>query len=189
MDPAAARSQLLALLRERAVLHGDFTLSSGRRSSYYLDARVVTLSAQGSHLVAQVFLQTICDTDVEAVAGLTLGADPIVASIAAVSGRDGRPIDGLIVRATRKEHGAARRIEGPWRPGLHVAVVDDTFTTGASALEAAEAIVDAGGEVRAVYALIDREQGAREAIESAGYAFHAIFTSREVMEGVQPQTV
>lgn len=184
MPATPLRERLLTLLRERALLHGNFTLTSGRTSSWYLDARVVTLSAEGSYLVARAFLELLSITRVEAVAGLTLGADPIVASIAAVSAQMDRQLDGLIVRSRPKEHGTARRIEGPWRPGLRVAVVDDTFTTGGSALEAARAVGEEGGEVEGIYALIDREQGAREAIEAAGYPFQSIFLSREVTDRV-----
>jgi orotate phosphoribosyltransferase len=163
------------------VLRGDFVLASGRRSSYYLDARRVTLSAAGSRLVGQVFLAALGDVEIEAVAGLTLGADPIVAAIATISGTVGNPVDGLIVRKAAKEHGTGRRIEGPWRDGMRVAVVDDTLTTGASSLQAAEAVTEAGGTVVAVYALIDREQGARGAIEAAGYPFEAIYRADEVL--------
>src|SRR5579884_2348473 len=124
------RTALLALLRRDAVLYGDFVLSSGQRSSYYLDARRVTLSAAAAHLVGQVFVQRLAGQEIDAVGGLTLGADPIVSAIATVSGELGRPIDGLIVRKAAKEHGSGRRIEGPWREGVRVAVVEDTMTTG-----------------------------------------------------------
>jgi orotate phosphoribosyltransferase len=163
-------------------MHGDFVLASGQRSSYYLDARIVTLSAAGSALVGEVFLDHMGGANVDAVAGLTVGADPIVASIAVVSGQQGRSIHGLIVRKEQKEHGAGRRIEGPWREGMSVAVVDDTLTTGASALQAAHTVEEAGGAVEGVWALIDRRQGAREAIEDAGYPFHAIFDIADVLE-------
>lgn len=177
-----ARAELLSLLRNRAVLRGDFVLSSGARSTYYLDARAVTLSARGAALVARVFLNTLPVTLIDAVAGLTMGADPIVSAIAATSGASGPAIDGLIVRKEVKGHGAGRRIEGPWRHGLRVAVVDDTLTTGASSLEAARAIQDAGGLVHGVYALIDRGQGARVAVEAAGHTFVAIYDGAEVLQ-------
>jgi orotate phosphoribosyltransferase len=176
------RERLRDLLQRRAVLRGDFVLSSGQRSSYYLDARVVTLSAAGSALVGRVFLEALAAVNIEAVAGLTLGADPIVAAIATMSGIDGNAIDGLIVRKQAKDHGAARKIEGPWRAGVRVAVVDDTLTTGASSLEAARAVEESGGHVAGVWALIDREQGAQEAVEGAGYPFARIFTARELLE-------
>ena len=178
------RSRLLALLRQNAVLHGDFVLSSGQHSAVYLDARRVTLSAEGSVLVGRVFLEALEGSGAEAVAGLTLGTDPIVAAITLLSGLDGFALDRLIVRKERKEHGAGRRIEGPWKPGVRVAVVDDTLTTGASSLSAARAIEEEGGQVCGVYALIDRGQGARQAIEGAGYAFQAIFTAADLTQTV-----
>jgi orotate phosphoribosyltransferase len=161
-------------------MKGDFILSSGKPSSYYLDARLVTLSAQGSALVGEVLFEQIRESEAEAVAGLTLGADPIVTAVALVSGQRGQPLDGLIVRKEAKGHGAGRRIEGPWREGLRVAIVEDTMTTGASSLEAARVIQEAGGIITGVYGLIDRQEGAREAVESAGYRFHAVFTAEEV---------
>lgn len=156
-------------------------LASGRRSSYYIDGRLVTLSGEGAAMVAHAFLAVIDRDIVDAVAGLTIGADPIVASIAALSGLHGKPIDGVIVRKERKDHGTGGRLVGPWRPGLRVAIVDDTFTTGGSAIEAARAIEEEGGSVRGVYALIDREQGARATIEAAGYPFTALFTASQLL--------
>jgi orotate phosphoribosyltransferase len=174
-------AQLRSLLRERAVLRGNFILSSGQRSSHYIDARLVTLSAHGGVLVGHVFLASLAGEEIHAVAGLTLGADPIVSAIAIMSGLEGRAIDGLIVRKRTKSHGAGRRIEGPWRSGLRVAVVDDTLTTGASALEAARAVEEEGGIVSGVWALIDREQGAAEAIATAGYRFSAIYRAADLL--------
>jgi orotate phosphoribosyltransferase len=173
------------VLRRRAVLHGDFVLSAGGRSSHYIDARLVTLSSEGSVLVGQVFCEMLHDADVDAAAGLTVGADPIVTAIAVTSSTRDKPIEGLIVRKERKAHGTGHRIEGPFRPGMRVAVVDDTFTTGASALNAAEAIVEAGGTVVGVYALIDRGEGAREAIAAAGYPFTAIYPARELVGDIE----
>lgn len=175
------RGALLQLLRRDAVLRGDFVLSSGQRSSYYLDARRVTLSAVAAPLVGLLFLREIQDLRVDAVAGLTLGADPIVSAVATISGQRDHPIDGLIVRKAAKEHGAGRRIEGPWREGMRVVVVEDTMTTGASALEAAAAVCDAGGKVLAVWGLIDRKAGAKEAIEAAGYVFGTIYSVDELL--------
>jgi orotate phosphoribosyltransferase len=176
-----ARARLLSILKESAVLRGDFILSSGQRSDYYLDARRVTLSAAGSALVGEVFLELLASSQVDAVAGLTLGADPIVTAIAVVSGQRGQPLDGLIVRKQTKEYGAGRLLEGPWRDGLRVAVVEDTMTTGASALRAARAVSEAGGSVVGVYGLIDRHQGARHAVESAGYPFASIYDVEELL--------
>ncbi len=182
MQPCDARESLLRLLRERAVLRGDFVLASGAHSTYYLDARIVALSFAGAPLVGQVFFDMLRNRSIDAVAGLAIGADPIVCAIAAYSGLNGTGIDGLIVRKEAKPHGTGQRIEGPWRTGLRVAVVDDTLTSGASALEAAKTIQEAGGAVDGVYALIDREQGARTAIENAGLSYQAVFTARQVLQ-------
>jgi orotate phosphoribosyltransferase len=179
-----ARYRLLSLLRQEALLRGDFILSSGQHSTYYLDARRVTLSSRGSPLVGAVFLRALQDSGVEAVAGLSVGADPIVCAIAVTAGQRNLAIDGLIVRKEPKGHGTGRVLEGPWREGKRVAIVDDTLTTGASALQAARAVEDAGGEICGIWALIDRNQGARGAIEGAGYAFAAIFSSDEILEDV-----
>jgi orotate phosphoribosyltransferase len=163
------------------VLHGDFVLSSGQHSSVYLDARVVTLSAAGSGLVGRVMLDALRDLHPDAVAGLAIGADPLVASVAAISGLEGGDVDALIVRKEAKAHGAGRRIEGPWRAGMRIAILEDTMTTGASSLQAAQAVAEAGGTVVCVLGLIDREQGAREAVEAAGYEFRTVFTAAEVL--------
>lgn len=180
-DTAQSRRQLLDLLRSRAVLHGDFVLSSGLRSSTYLDARLVTLSAAGSGLVGEVLFDAIKDRDVDAVAGLAIGADPLVTAVAIASNAAGRPIDGLIVRKDPKGHGTGRQIEGPWKEGLRVAIVEDTMTTGASALKAAEVVTEAGGSVVCLLGLIDREEGAREAASRAGYEFEGVYASREIL--------
>ena len=182
-DAALAREQLLVLLRDKAVLHGDFVLASGRRSSVYLDARLVTLSAAGSGLVGLVLFEALRPFSVDAVAGLAIGADPLVVSVAVVSGMRGAPIEALIVRKEAKAHGAGRTIEGPWRDGMRVAVLEDTMTTGASALQAARAVREAGGTVACVLGLIDRGQGARAAVEAERYSFSAVFEAKEVLEG------
>ncbi|GAC1400772.1 MAG: orotate phosphoribosyltransferase [Chloroflexota bacterium] len=186
MIPSDIQARLLRLLRERAVLHGHFTLSSGETSSYYIDARLVTLSGVGSPLVGSAFLDLLGDDAVSAVAGLSIAADPIVASIVTMSGLTDHPIDGLIIRKEPKKHGTGGRIVGPWRQGLRIAIVDDTFTTGNSALEATHVVEGQGGEVCGVFALIDREQGARGAIEAAGYPFTSLFTASDLLKESQP---
>ncbi len=180
------KDELRRLLRAHAVLRGDFVLSSGRRSNVYLDGRLVTLSARGAVLVGQSFLEALGSSNVEGVAGLTLGADPIVSAIAAVSGFQGGTVDGLIIRKQAKQHGAGRRIEGPFRADMRVAIVDDTLTTGASALEAAEVVRAAGARIVRIWAMIDREEGAREAVSVAGYEFDRLFTSAELLDDEQP---
>ncbi len=180
-ETSSPREELRRLLADVAVLRGDFVLSSGKRSSYYVDARLVSLSARGSLLIGQVFLGMLQEDLPDAVGGLTLGADPIVSAITTVSALGSRPIDGLIVRKEAKTHGGRRRIEGPWKQGMAVAIVEDTVTTGASALEAASAVRDEGGAATGVYGLIDRQEGGREAIEAAGYPVFTAFTISELL--------
>jgi orotate phosphoribosyltransferase len=175
------RDDLLTLLRQHAVLHGDFVLASGQRSSYYLDARLVTLSAVGSRLVGRLMYDYLAADPPDAVGGMSLGADPIVTAITVTSALEGRAIDGLLVRKTAKTHGVHRRVEGPLRPSMRVVVVEDTVTTGNSPLAAVEAIRAEGGHVEHVLALIDREQGATERLRAEGLHFHAFYTAREIL--------
>jgi orotate phosphoribosyltransferase len=167
----AARSELVTLLRERSFRRGTFTLASGRRSPYYVDARLTTMSARGMVLVGELGLSAIRDAGwaPALVGGLTLGADPVAYAIAAASARRPPVIDGLTVRKQPKDHGTGKRIEGPFLPGATVVAVEDVITTGASALEAVEVIRAEGGRVLGVLAVVDREEGGRETIEAAGY--------------------
>lgn len=170
------RERLRAMIQREAVRHGDFVLSSGRRANFYIDCRLVTLSAEGSYLVGKCMLSLLDGENVDAVAGMTLGADPIVTAIALVSYLDARPIPGLIVRKEAKEHGLSRQVEGPLREGMRVAVVEDTSTTGGSVLRAVTAVEDAGGVVERVLSIIDRGEGARDNIEARGYRFDYLFS-------------
>ena len=181
------RDLLLSLLATRSVRFGDFVLSSGGRSDYYIDARTTTMCAEGQRLVGLVGYRLLRDAGLEPthVGGLTLGADPVSYAIAHRSALEGRPIDGFSVRAKPKEHGTGQRIEGGLPEGARCIVVEDAVSTGRSILEAAAAVREAGAEVRALLTLIDREQGGREKIEAAGYRLHAVFTAREVLEAAR----
>ncbi len=175
-----SRSKLLSLLRIE-VIRGDFVLSSGRRSSYYIDARRVTLSGVGSRLVGEVLFGRLGHDRPDAVAGMSLGADPLVTAVTVASAYAGAPIDGLLVRKRAKEHGTGRRVEGPRRPGMRVVVLEDTSTTGGSALEAVQALRDEGAAIERVITLIDREEGAAEAISASGLTFEAVFAIDEIV--------
>ena len=174
-----ARVELHRLLAERAFTFGDFVLTSGRRSDFYFNGKQVTLDGRGLHLVSRLVLDRCRRLRIDAIGGLTLGADPIAAGVAALSG-EGDPLRAFIVRKEAKEHGTGRLIEGPaLRPGDRVMVVDDVITTGGSFLRAVDALAGTGVEVVEVLAVVDREEGGRQAIEARGLAVHALFTRSE----------
>jgi orotate phosphoribosyltransferase len=159
------------LLRTRSVRRGDFVLASGRHSSYYIDARLTTMSAQGLSLIGKIGLAAMqaAGWRPAAVGGLTLGADPVAYAVAAASlGGGGNVIDAFSVRKEAKKHGTGRRIEGNFAPGSHVVVVEDVITTGGSAIQAIEAVREEGGVVLGVLAVVDREEGGLASIERLG---------------------
>lgn len=170
-DSAAARERLRELIVELAVVRGRVTLASGMEADYYIDLRRVTLQHEASRLVGQVMLELLDDAGIEfdAVGGLTMGADPVGSAIMRAAGDAGRPIDTFVVRKAQKSYGMGRQVEGPSVEGRRVVVVEDTSTTGGSALTAVEALQRAGAEVVAVAIIVDRATGAKERIEeSAG---------------------
>ncbi len=176
------RDELRALLIERSLRTGEFTLASGQKSSYYINGKLTTLDGRGAYLVARVFLAMIADDVPDGVGGLTLGADPIVGAMIAMAGLEDLPLYGVIVRKAAKDHGTRSRIEGPLQAGHRVVVVEDVVTTGGSSLEAIGAIREAGAEVSRVLAIVDREQGGRERLAKAGCRLEAIFTASELLE-------
>jgi len=179
-DLAAVRAELHGLLASRAFTHGDFVLTSGRRSDYYIDGKQVTLDGRGLHLVARLVLQRCRELRVAAVGGLTLGADPIAAAVAALSGEGDAPLCAFIVRKAAKEHGTGRAIEGPpLRAGMRVLLVDDTLTTGGTFLAANQHVAETGAVVVEAVCVVDRQEGGREALEAAGIPLHALFTRSE----------
>ncbi len=176
------RERLGELLRRDSLIFGDFTLRSGRKSPFYFDSKRTTLSAEGAYLTAVEFLYEIEDRRIEAAAigGLTLGADPIVCSVAALSHLAGRSLGAFIVRKEAKEHGTGNRIEGPLPPGSRVIVVDDVVTTGGATLSAVEAVEQAGHRVAAIICLVDREEGG--AARLSHWPFHPIFRREEIFD-------
>jgi len=187
-NPEGRRERLLSLLRERALSFGDFTLASGRKSTFYLDGRLVTLHHEGAYLTARVILDVVRRQDIraQAIGGMTLGADPISAAVAAVSHLEGPPLSAFIVRKEAKGHGTGRRVEGGLQAGTRVIVVDDVVTTAGSTLQAIRAVEEIGGKVEAVICLIDREEGGREAL--AGYPFYPLFALAEVLPDRAPRS-
>ncbi len=162
-------NQLAQMLSTRSARRGQFTLSSGKQSTLYIDARLTTMSPDGLALIGPLALaaMTTMGWTIDSVGGLTLGADPVSYAIAYASATTPAPIRAFTVRKEAKAHGTGQLIEGPFRPGDHVAVVEDVITTGASALRAVEAVRAAGGIITGVLAVVDREEGGREAIEIA----------------------
>jgi len=178
----ADREQLRRLLLERSVRFGDFTLASGRRSSFYIDCRPSTMSAQGLTLIGRLGFQAIRERGWQpaAVGGLTLGADPVAYAIAAASWGSDLVIDGFSVRKEAKEHGAGRLIEGNFAAGRPVVVIEDVITSGGSALRAIDAVEAGGGRVLGVLAVVDRQEGGRAALEGQGREVVALLTSADL---------
>lgn len=174
------RQKLLELLKERALEFGTVTLTSGKTSNYYFDGKQVTLYPQGAFLLGKIIIHKIKEDNIQAVGGLTLGADPIAGAVAALAYPLGLDIKTFIVRKEAKGHGKKRRIEGPsLNPGDRVVIVEDVITTGGSALKAVEAVKDAGCEVVKVIPLVDRLEGGTEKIEGIGIKVDPIFTARD----------
>lgn len=180
--PSDPRERLCRLLAERSYRSGDFTLSSGARSDYYVDCRTTTMHGEGQVLIGRVGLEALRQAGLapDAVGGLTMGADPVAYAIAAESWRQGAPIHAFSVRKRPKRHGQGRRIEGCFEPGARVVLVEDVITTGGSVLQALEAVRAERGEALGVLALVDRGEGGRETIETAGLELVALFTARDL---------
>jgi orotate phosphoribosyltransferase len=175
--------RLVALLADRSARRGQFTLASGRVSTLYIDARMTTLSPEGLALIGRLGLAEIDQAgwNPQAVGGLTLGADPISCAISYASNATSNPIRAFVVRKATKTHGTGKRIEGPFDPGDRVVVTEDVITTGASALSAVEAIRETGARILGVLALVDREEGGREALEREGLEVRVLATARAIV--------
>src|SRR5207249_3620918 len=189
LTTADARVKLLSFLQAKSIFHGDFTLSSGAKSAYYVDCKLTTLDPEGAWLVAQVMHDLIQReasaraVRVNAIGGLTLGADPIALAVGMFSFwvQDNPPWKTFIVRKTPKNHGQAKLIEGNFKTGDSVVVIDDVVTRGDSTITAIKAIEAEGGKVAFVAALVDRQQGGREKIEALGHPVVAAYKRDELM--------
>lgn len=171
------RQQLIEYIKADAVFHGDFTLTSGKKASYYVDLRKVSLDHRVAPLIGQVMLDLIAEIpDVTAVGGMTMGADPIASAVLHQAAARGVAYDAFVVRKEPKDHGRGRQVEGPDVAGKRVVVLEDTSTTGGSPLSAIEALKKVGAEIAAVAVVVDRNTGAREVIEAAGYPYFAAIT-------------
>ena len=170
--------RLLALALERgAIKYGDFTLTSGKKSSYYFDGRLLSLDPEGAFLISQAIIPLLEQAGAMAVGGTTLGADPMVAALALASHIKGRSIPAFIVRKESKTHGTKQNIEGPLEPGTNVAIVDDVCTTGGSLFHAIEAAEEAGCSVVKVVSILDRNEGGSEEMRKRGYNFSTLLAA------------
>lgn len=178
------RRKLARLLLSRSYREGEFTLASGRKSDYYFDCRITSLSAEGSWLIGSLFNDLLADVDISGVGGMTMGADPLVSAVTTLSWRSGRKLDGLLVRKEAKGHGTRQYVEGlaNFNPGDSVAVLEDVVTTGGSLLKACNRIADSGLKIALTCAILDREEGGGAALASAGYKLLALYTRRELLE-------
>lgn len=186
-DTEALRARLLRILREKSVERGRFQLRSGRWSDFYVDGKQTTLDAEGSYLIGKVLFHRIqgMEEPPRGIGGVTLGADPIVTAVSLVSHLEGSPIPAFIIRKEPKGHGTERWIEGLKNiaPGSEVVVVEDVLTTGGTLLEGVRHAREAGFRVSRVFALVDRQEGGREAIEAASLVLDSLFTREELLAG------
>ncbi len=179
MDEKTIREELLKIVKEKAFQKGDYTLSSGKKSSYYFDGKQVTLHPQGILLLGKTILAMLQGVTAEAIGGPTLGADPIATAVSLLSSQTGRPLKAFIVRKEEKKHGTQKRIEGPkLEKGERVVVVEDVITSGKSVMEAISEIEKLGCRVVKVICLVDREEGADQLLSP--YNFSPIFTKTEL---------
>ena len=174
------RASLREQIRNKAVVRGRVTLSSGQEADYYVDLRRVSLDAEAAPLVGRVMLELTDGWDYDAVGGLTLGADPVAVAMLHAAAAEGRTLDAFVVRKAGKSHGLQRQIEGPDVAGRKVLAVEDTSTTGGSVLTAVDALRTAGAEVVGVAVVVDRDTGARERIEAAGLSYAYVYGREEL---------
>src|SRR3990172_5933060 len=180
------REALKDLVRDKALRFGKFTLASGREASYYLDCRQITLDAAGARLIGEGMLDLLSPNMPDLVGGMAIGADPITAAILTLAGVRGIPLRGVMVRKEAKQHGTGKFVEGPFRAGESLVIVEDVVTTGGSSLQAIERCVAVGLKVQRVLAIIDRLEGGSEAFANKGYNLTTLFTVRDF--GIEPAT-
>lgn len=178
------RHQLLKKLRDSFLYSSEptFTLSSGRKSRYYIDCKKVTLDPEGSFLIARLVLDAIKDDEVDAIGGMTLGADPIAVATAVVSYQYDRPIAAFVVRKEPKGHGTTAFIEGNLPRGSRIVVVDDVLTSGSSTERTIGILKEAGCRIVKVLALVDRKEGGRDRLTAAGYTVDSLFTVEDLLK-------
>lgn len=178
------RAALIELFRERALKFGDFTLASGKKASYYLDGKQITLHSAGLRLVSEGLFELLKGVDCEGFGGMSIGADPIVGGVLTVAAEQGRKLDGFLVRKEAKGHGTGKYVEGPIQPGSKVVVVDDVVTTGGSSIQAIERIEEFGCKVVGVVAIIDRMEGGAANFQARGLTMKSLLTIEDF--GIKP---
>ncbi len=175
------RARLLEVLKQRSLFWGEFKLSAGGTSRYYIDAKRTLMDAEGAHLVSQLLLSKIEEIGANAIGGPSIGADFIVPAVAAWSFQQGRPIDAFVVRKEPKKHGQRRLIEGNLPDGARAVLVDDVITTGGSIIRATRAVEEEGGKVLKVLCLVDRKEGGAENLAAEGIPLEGIFRIDDVL--------
>ena len=182
MSFSQTKSELVPLIKELAVVHGKVTLSSGLEADYYVDLRRATLHHEAAPLIGRTMLEMLKESEIfpAAVGGLTMGADPVATAMLHQAAAQGIALDAFVVRKEGKKHGMGRQVEGPDVSGSDVVVLEDTSTTGGSPLTAAKALVAAGANVLAIATVVDRDTGAREAIESEGFRYLSAISLRDL---------
>ena len=175
--------RLARVLLEKSYIEGEFTLTSGRKSDYYFDCRQSSLNAEGAFLIGSIFYDMLKNTDIQAVAGMTMGADPLLTATSLAAYAEGRKLHALIVRKEAKGHGTSRSVEGlaNVENGEKVIMLEDVVSTGGSVIKACKKVEEAGLVVSDIFCILNREEGAVEAIQAAGYSVKAIFTRRELL--------
>ncbi|MBD3167985.1 MAG: orotate phosphoribosyltransferase [candidate division Zixibacteria bacterium] len=169
------REKLKEIIKQDALKFGDFVLASGKRSNYYLNGKMVTLSSKGLILAGELIYDICRELEIDAVGGPTLGADPIIGAVLAVAGLKGKHLDGFIVRKETKDHGTKSLIEGPLEEGDRVLMVEDVVTTAGTWIKAANAVKEHGADIVTMVCLVDRESGAAENLRREGYDFKPLF--------------
>lgn len=183
-DFTADQIRLAKLLMEKSYIEKEVTLTSGRKSNYYFDCKQTALHPEGAWLIARCFLDMLRDADVRGVGGMTLGADPLVSSVAVLSHIENMPLPAFIIRKEAKGHGTRQYLEGlsNFTTGDRVALLEDVVTTGGTLIKSCQRVVDAGLEIGMVLCVLDREEGGRENLKEAGYDLRAVFTRAELLE-------
>ena len=183
MPKTNLKERLIQIVKAKSLLTNvERVLTSGRTSNYYIDAKMTTLDPEGAHLVGEYILEVLESYEFDAIGGYTLGADPIVSVVSALSSETQRPFPAFIVRKEPKKHGERKLIEGPFKDGWRVVVVDDVVTSGGSTLKACKAVEEEGGQVILTLTIVDRLEGGRENLEKAGYTFISLLTRDDLLD-------